>query len=238
MRTHGSHIECVVKDVEKFISENLPNIVGQSSLISTEEIYGFNIATEKKQQNTISTLMYLPENSHIGFLTIIMNKQLWTCYPIATNTIQTKMTVDNIIDWENLAEGQIVASIAELDGFSICFFEPMYHCNRLFRKIYDIGDVVNFQLAGFAYFLKQQEFDTIKINDEINVSTDNMCVFLGLNNAGDDDYSLLAKIKECEIYEFLSTKFYQLKVNIYQDITTELEIFLLLPFTTPPPPLT
>ncbi|MEY4505222.1 MAG: hypothetical protein RL154_1519 [Pseudomonadota bacterium] len=102
----------------------------------------------------------------------------------------------------------------------------MYHCNRLFRKIYYIGDVVNFQLAGFAYFLKQQEFDTIKINDEINISTDNMCVFLGLDNAGDDDYQLLTKIKECEIYEFLGTKIYQLKVNIYQDTTTELEIFL------------
>lgn len=55
--THGSHWECIVENVEEFFKNNFDDVVQNSEVIDQTEEYGYNIATEQEQNNTIFTLL-------------------------------------------------------------------------------------------------------------------------------------------------------------------------------------
>ncbi len=215
--THGSHWECIVPNVEEFFKTQFSDIVQNSLVIDTSSEYGYNIATQIEQENTIHTLLY-PEdsNSPFKFLTQIVNKKLWTSYPVVNHAMIHEVIITNIVDEGNLVEAQIHCKLKEYPDFGFAFFDTMYYKHK---ALYTIGETYSFMFSGLMYRCGKNQFvDTKLPNIDRDVCIDkNTVVCIGDDDGDIDDYKVMSPILDVEPFDTLYGKVYKLRILLLQD---------------------
>ena len=217
--THGSHWECIVPDIEEFFETHFSEIVQNSNVIGESKEYGYNIATEKEQENVIHTLLY-PQDSSSPYkiLTQIVNKQLWTSYPVLNFGMTHEVIITDINDEGNFVEAQISCKLKRYPDFGFTFFDTMYHKNK---SLYIIGNTYSFLFNGFMYSCGENQFANTKIpNAEIDdIWIDkNTVVCLASENGDMDDYKVISPILDVESFDSdLGIKMYKIRIILLQD---------------------
>jgi len=214
--THGSHWECIVPNVEIFFETHFNDILQNSQVIEETQEYGYNIATEQDQDNKIYTLLYTVDKSvPYLYLTQIVNRQLWTAYPVLNFAITHEVIIVEIIEEGNFVEARIRCKLAEYPDFQLVFFDTMYHRHK---SRYVIGKTYPFLLNGFMYRCgKNQYVDTKLPNVDLEVYIDkNTVVCIGDDEGDIDDYKVMSPIQECESFNTPFGKAYKMKIVLLQ----------------------
>ena len=143
--THGSHWECVIKNVEEFFENDLNDII-QNSIVRDNYIEnGYNLEDEEVIDNNIHILHYQEnENDLIVLTSIFVNKTFWTAYPTLNYGYTQDIIIDKIYDIGNLVEGLTSCHLAQDPEFSFTFFDTKYYKNK---SKYKIGDSYSFNIC-------------------------------------------------------------------------------------------
>lgn len=214
--THGSHWECIIPNIKEFFETQFSEIVQNSNVIGESNEFGHNIATE--QENTILTLIY-PEDASSPYkiLTQIVNKKLWTSYPVANFGMTHEVIITHIIDEGNFVEAQIHCKLKSYPDFEFTFFDTMYHRNK---SQYVIGNTYSFLFNGFMYSCGENQFANTKIPgaeiDDIWIDK-NTVVFLGVENGDVDDYKVMSPILNVESFDGQFGKIYKIQILLLKD---------------------
>lgn len=229
--THGSHWECVVDNVEEFFEEEIEEIIKDSVVIDDMDEFGFNIGTEKEQDNKIHSLLYPQENYPIKFLTLLVNKQLWSSYPIINYGMTHEVIISDVIDEGNLIEGQISCRLKNDPDFCFSFFDPMYYKNK---SKYQIDKTYSITFNGFMYSCNKNEYEGMNVTnpqekkglfntvsklfkkeekvEDVFISNESV-VFLHSDKGDIDDYKVMSPILEVEKFDNVFGKtVYKLKI--------------------------
>lgn len=215
--THGSHWECIVNNIDIFFKEEIEEIITESIIIDNLNEYGFNIGTNTDQDNEIHSLLYPPTDYPVKILSLLVNKQLWSSYPIVNYGMTYEVIIEDIIDESNLIEGQISCKLKNYPDFTFSFFDTMYYRNK---SKYQVGDTYSFIFNGFMYSCDKNDYDGKSItntNLDGNIYLDkNSVIFLSNTNGDIDDFKVISPILNVEKFE-----------NIYKQNIYKIEILLL-----------
>ena len=86
---------------------------------------------------------------------------LFSGYPIVLDGAPTEVTISKVEPWEYGIEGWVHGSVTS-EGASICFFDSMYFAGTAGLKE---GDVVTYQLAGLAYWLRPIQLRSFEVRE-------------------------------------------------------------------------
>lgn len=230
--THGSHWECIVEDIEEFFQCEIEQIIEDSVVIDDMNEYGFNIDTKKEQDNQIHSLLYPSNDYPVKILTLLVNRQLWSSYPIINYGMTYEVIIEDIIEEGNLIEGQITCKLKDNTNFSFSFFDTMFYRNK---SKYEIGNTYSFTFNGFMYSCSKNNYEGMNLtspqkkngifnifnpkekkNKEDIYLDKNSVVFLPNNDGDIDDYKLISPILNVEKFE-----------DIYEKTIYKLEVLLL-----------
>jgi len=218
--THGSHWECIVEDVEDFFENNFEKIVQDSIIIEEMEVHGHNIATEKKQNNTIHTLLYpLKESVPYSMLTQIVNKQLWTSYPVVNFGMEHEIIITAIRDEGNFVEARISCKLKDHPDFTFTFFDTMFYKNK---SHYSVGETYAFYFSGMMYGGGANQFVDTKvpgIDDISDIFIDKDTVaFVANEDADIDDYKIMSPLLSIEEFTHdFGKKIYKINILLLKD---------------------
>lgn len=230
--THGSHWECIVEDIEVFFQDEFEELMKDSVVIDEINEFGFNLETKKEQNNTIHSLLYPSDDYPVKILTLLVNKQLWSSYPIINYGMSYEVIIEDIIEEGNLIEGQISCRLKDNPDFLFSFFDPMFYRNK---SKYKIGNTYFFIFNGFMYSCNKNNYEGMNLttpqkksgifnifnskekrNKEDIYLDKNSVVFLSNNDGDIDDYKIISPILNVEKFE-----------NIYEKTIYKLEVLLL-----------
>jgi len=222
--THGSHWECVVENAELFFAQNLKSIVQESSVLDHYNEYGFNLASEKKQDNDIHVLLH-QESEHktlINITTILIDKTLWTAYPCLNTGYTKEVVLDEIHEVGNIVEGLISCHLSDYPDFSITYFDPMYFKNK---EKYKVGMTCEVVFAGFAYKAESSTYDdtTIDIGEGETAPIKGMSMFLPSESGQIDDYKIFSPVLDIEDFEAYGQKMKSIKIRVLNTIDNNFE---------------
>lgn len=216
---HGSHWECIVENVEDFFENEFGELIQSSQVVDQIEEYGYNIGTEQEQENTISTLLSVSDNqdSPFLFLTQLVNKELWTAYPVLNMGATHEITIIGVKDEGNLVEGQVHCRLKKYPDFTFSFFDTMYCKNK---SKYKAGESYPFLFNGLMYSGRKNQFANTKLQDNElggDIWIGNNTVVCLADEQGDvDDYKIMSPILNVETFETNHGKFYKMGILLLQ----------------------
>ncbi len=217
--THGSHWECIVENVEDFFENEFGELFRNSEIIDKREEYGYNIGTQQVQENTIHSLLSNgDQDSPFLFLTYLVNKELWTAYPVVNMGTTHEITIIEVKDEGNLVEGQIHCRLKEYPDFTFSFFDTMYCINK---SKYKTGESYPFLFNGLMYSGGKNQFADTKIphkelEEDIWIGKDTVAC-LPAEKGDVDDYKIMSPILNVETFETNHGKFYKMGILLLQD---------------------
>lgn len=201
--THGSHWECIVKDIDSFFETNLDDVIRNSFIASNYSENGYNLENDEVIENNIHILQYLETtDTPILLTTIYVNKALWTAYPSLNYGFTQDIIIEQIYDIGNLVEGLIRCHLAEYPDFTFTFFDAKYYANK---SKYTIGNRYTFIFAGYAYGVSQSNMKNQHIEiDNKQISLDGMAMFIANETGYLDDYKINSKVLKVEDFTLLN----------------------------------
>jgi hypothetical protein len=223
MQTHGGHWGCIDDNVEEFIDNHIDSFLDSSGCIDMIDDNGYNIATKKIQDNEILAMLHPIEENPIKALTILVNRTIFSSYPVMDYGVSHSVEIKDIKEWENRVEGQVSAILSNSE-FELSFFDSLYYKNR---KSYKKDREYNFVLNGFMYFCGK--FDYEKFNTELEdgesaIDKDTV-ITIPLDDGDIDDYRVVSKIDSVEKFDDVFGKsIYKLMIKLYKDELNELDI--------------
>lgn len=225
--THGSHWECIIKNVGDFFENNLDGIIHNSIVSANYTENGYNLADEKVIDNNIHVLQHQDnKNDQIILTTILVNKSLWTAYPSLNYGYIEDIVIDKIHDIGNLVEGLISCHLSTYPDFTFTFFDTKYYENK---SKYKVGNTYSFAFAGYAYSLSESTIknEHIDIDDE-QISLEGMSMFIANEDGYLDDYKINSKVLKIEDFILLNNPMKSVVIKALNtvDETFEFPVFI------------
>lgn len=241
---HGDHIAAIMS-TEEFLKEHLHIVLQESKVLRKIKTH----ATLDDMPDTVTDVASLSYGDEELALqaTIAYNpkenvNEFVSMYPYVKDGSYSaiKMTIENVIEWDNQLEATIYAS---MEGFDVCFFATDY---SIHKDLYKVGSALPILIAaiglkvevpekGFS-FEGQQAIDWLaKIGEKpeydnngnvkpVNISTENMVAYLPTDSKCPDE----AEFQSPSLFEgeasLLGIDFIKTKIIIHREGYSQLAV--------------
>lgn len=212
--SHGSHFEAVLG--------NLNLVKGLVMMAASEP--------DRKEDLKVETPAFGKTPAHIGIkavnaalevLSLVVNGQFYTGYPININTTKYEAEVKGVAQWKNALEGWVTAKIGDA---TLNFFAIDYYKNK---AKYAPSSKLKVKLGAFAYSVTKGNEGTIGKKEKFSI--DKMCAILPASlkreSAYPDDYLFQGQVMD--VIEFGQNKVYKTKVAVFSKSSLEIWIYSL-----------
>ncbi len=211
---HGSHFEAALG--------NMKLVEGLVMMAAGEP--------DKKEDLKVETPAFGKTSANVGIkgvnasldvLSLVVNGQLYTGYPINTNTTKYETIVKSVDQWKNALEAWVTANTGDA---TLSFFALDYYKNK---GKYAAGSKLKVKLGAFAYRVTKANEGIVGKKEKFAV--DKMCAILPASlkseSAYPDDYMFQGQV--IDIIEFGPNRVFKTKVAIFGKGSLELWIYAL-----------
>lgn len=160
MSGHGDHWETLYS-TEEYVQTKIPRDIQEASLVGGADCMDVERGTDRAEH--VTCLRWAPGQLAHQILVVSnsakQSKFLFSAYPVALDGTEVKVTIRKVEPWQYGIEGCIQGDVTSEEA-SICFFDTMYFAGSAELQI---GDVVSYQLAGLAYWLRPIQRRSLEI---------------------------------------------------------------------------
>lgn len=244
MPGHGDHWEALYLP-EEYVQEKLARDIKDGTLVGSADCVDVEDRTDRTEQvfcfrwgsDRFANQILVVSNS------AKQSNFLFSGYPVMLDGANTKVTISKIEPWEYGIEGWVRGTVTEAE-VSICFFDTMYFAGTSGLQE---GDVVEYSLAGLAYFLrpiqmrsfevgegklwemqKQQRLDKGESIEEasrpVEVHLTGAAMFLPRDGDARDDAQFQGVIETIDIFEHDGQKIYRMDMVLMRPIDNEFRL--------------
>lgn len=212
--SHGSHFEAALGDMKL--------VEGLAMMAASEP--------DRKEDLKVETPAFGKTPAHVGIkginaslevLSLVVNDQFYTAYPVNTNTTKYEVIVKGVVQWKNALEGWITAKVGDA---TLNFFALDYYKNK---AKYSSGSKLKVKLGAFAYSVTKGSEGTVGKKQKFSV--DRMCAILPASmkseSAYPDDYMFQGQVMD--VIEFGPNRVFKTKVAIFSKFSLEIWIYSL-----------
>ena len=162
MPGHGDHWETLYA-AEDYVQSKISRDIQEGRFVGTAECVDVEDGTDRTEQ--VACLRWGADRLANQILVVSNSAKqsnfLFSGYPIVLDGAPTEVTISKVEPWEYGIEGWVHGSVTS-EGASICFFDTMYFAGTAGLKE---GDVVNYQLAGLAYWLRPIQLRSFEVRE-------------------------------------------------------------------------
>jgi hypothetical protein len=232
MPGHGNHWETLYS-TDEYLEEKITRDIQEGTLICKSNCMDVEGGTNRTEQ--VSCLRWGSERLTNQILVVSNSAKksnfLFSGYPVVLDGAVTEVTISRAEPWEYGIEGWIHGTVTEEDA-SICFFDTMFFAGSVSLEI---GDVVNFQLAGMAYWLQPIQIRSFEVTEgamwemekqrrlemgespedaarPVEVHMTGAAIFLPRDGDGCDDAQFQGVIDNLDTFEHDGQKIYRLEM--------------------------
>ena len=162
MPGHGDHWETLYA-AEDYVQSKISRDIQEGRFVGTAECVDVEDGTDRTEQ--VACLRWGADRLANQILVVSNSAKqsnfLFSGYPIVLDGAPTEVTISKVEPWEYGIEGWVHGSVTS-EGASICFFDSMYFAGTAGLKE---GDVVTYQLAGLAYWLRPIQLRSFEVRE-------------------------------------------------------------------------
>lgn len=162
MPGHGDHWDALYPP-DEYVRQKLKRDLKEGCFIGSEDCVDVEDRTDRTER--VHCLRW-GSNRFANQILVVSNsaKQsnfLFSGYPVMLDGMCTKVTISEVEPWEYGIEGWVRGTVTEAEA-SVCFFDTMYFAGTAGLKE---GDVVEYSLAGLAYFLRPIQMRSFEVSE-------------------------------------------------------------------------
>lgn len=162
MPGHGDHWETLYA-AEDYVQSKISRDIQEGRFVGTAECVDVEDGTDRTEQ--VACLRWGADRLANQILVVSNSAKqsnfLFSGYPIVLDGAPTEVTISKVEPWEYGIEGWVHGFVTS-EGASICFFDSMYFAGTAGLKE---GDVVTYQLAGLAYWLRPIQLRSFEVRE-------------------------------------------------------------------------
>lgn len=234
MPGHGDHWETLYA-AEDYVQSKISRDIQEGSFVGSAECVDVEDGTDRTEQ--VACLRWGSDRLANQILVVSNSAKqsnfLFSGYPIVLDGVPTEVTISKVEPSEYGIEGWVHGSVNR-EGASICYFDTMYFAGTAVLKE---GDVVNYELAGLAYWLRPIQLRSFEVREggmwemkkqrrleagesleeasrPVDVHMTGAAIFLPRGSDGDarDDAQFQGAIEAIDSFEHDGQKIYRLEM--------------------------
>lgn len=162
MPGHGDHWQALYSP-EEYVQTKLKRDLKEGIFVGSADCVDVEDRTDRTEQvhclrwgsDWLSNQILVVSNS------ARQSNFLFSGYPVMLDGLNAQVTISKVEPWEYGIEGWVRGTVTEAEA-SICFFDTMYFAGTAGLKE---GDVVEYSLAGLAYFLRPIQMRSFAVRE-------------------------------------------------------------------------
>lgn len=162
MPSHGDHWETLYA-AEDYVQSKISRDIQEGRFVGSADCMDVEDGTDRPEQ--VICLRWGTDRLANQILVVSNSAKqsnfLFSGYPIVLDGVHTEVSISKVEPWEYGIEGWVHGFVTS-EGISICFFDTMYFAGTAGLKE---EDVVNYQLAGLAYWLRPIQRRSFEIRE-------------------------------------------------------------------------
>lgn len=162
MPGHGNHWETLYS-AEDYVQTKISRDIQEGKFIGSADCVDVEDGTDRTEK--VMCLRWGTDRLANQILVVSNSAKqsnfLFSGYPVALDGAPSQVTISEVAPWEYGIEGWIHGSVTS-EEVPICFFDTMYFAGTAGLME---GDVVSYQLAGLAYWLRPIQLRSFEISE-------------------------------------------------------------------------